>query len=152
MAAPNAAEIVRVLRGRPTVPSDAEAAPGAGGIPAAPGFYAWWVRAGVLPQVPLVPHPAAAEFSLLYVGISPARESSAQLLRGRVLGNHLGGNTGSSTFRLTLASLLCDAEGWCPVPSKTKVLLTSADNAALSAWQRYEPRGHLGRTATAMGG
>jgi hypothetical protein len=57
-------------------------------------------------------------------------------LRARVLGNHLGGNTGSSTFRLTLAALLCETRGWCPVKSTTKFLLTDAANAELSAWQR----------------
>ena len=89
-----------------------------------------------MPAVPTTPHPEADDLSLLYIGASPARESSAQLLRGRVLHNHLGGNTGSSTFRLTLASLLCDDQGWSPVTSKTKALLTTDDNATLSAWQR----------------
>jgi hypothetical protein len=127
---------VRALSARPIAPMDAQRPPSAGGVPAQPGFYAWWARDGAMPSVPREPHPTAAEFSLLYVGIAPARESSSQLLRGRVVGNHLGGNTGSSTFRLTLASLLCEEQSWCPVPSATKALLADADNAALTQWQR----------------
>lgn len=131
-----AVEVVAALTARPVSPINAQQPPSLGGAPAQPGFYAWWVRDGALPDLPREPHPTVAELSLLYVGISPARESSSQHLRGRVLGNHLAGNTGSSTFRLTLASMLCEEQGWHPVPSQTKVLLTAADNAALNHWQR----------------
>jgi hypothetical protein len=121
----------------PTVsPADFVRAPALGGIPAEPGFYAWWVRPAALGAVPLRPHPLDPTWSLLYVGIAPARESSSHMLRGRVVGNHLGGNTGSSTFRLTLAALLFDTESWQPIRRGEKVVLTAADNNALSRWQR----------------
>src|SRR5438270_11576487 len=76
------------------------------GIPNAGGFYAWWAKQGVIENMPERPHPNDQSLSLLYVGISPARASSGQALRGRLLGNHINGNTGSSTFRFVLASLL----------------------------------------------
>jgi hypothetical protein len=77
-------------------------------LPAAPGFYGWWSRRGAVGPVPHILHPLDEEVSL-YVGISPARETSAQTLRSRVVRNHLNGNVGSSTFRLVLAALLIDA-------------------------------------------
>lgn len=105
-------------------------------LPAAPGFYAWWSRRGALPAVPRVSHPANDEVSLLYVGISPVRESSRQTLRTRVLGNHLNGNVGSSTFRFILAALLIDALQLEPFVRGSKIVLDASDNARLSAWQR----------------
>jgi hypothetical protein len=137
MAAEFSADAVaRALLAAPVDPVNAERPPSEGGVPAERGFYAWWVRDGAIPEVPSQPHPKVAQLSLLYVGISPARESSSHLLRGRIVGNHLNGNTGSSTFRLTLAALLCKRHGWWPIEAQKKVLLTRDDNAALSAWQR----------------
>jgi hypothetical protein len=105
-------------------------------LPAAPGFYGWWSRRGALGPVPHIPHPLDEEVSLLYVGISPARETSGQTLRSRVIGNHLNGNVGSSTFRFVLAALLIDALDLYPYVRGTKVALSAADNGRLSAWQR----------------
>jgi hypothetical protein len=105
-------------------------------VPAGEGLYAWWATRDVLPDLPRVPHPAFTQLKLLYVGISPARATSSQTIRSRVLGNHLGGNTGSSTFRLTLASLLLDELDFSPVVARSKVLLTGEDNRRLSNWQR----------------
>ena len=106
-------------------------------LPAAPGFYAWWIRPDAFPEVPLT---AAGEggFSLLYVGIAPVRASSGQSIRSRVVGNHIGGNTGSSTFRLSLAALLFEAKGWQPLARKNKTVLSAADNASLRSWQEEE--------------
>ena len=87
----------------------------------------WYSRA--------VPHPTSP-LELLYVGISPARPSSSQTIRSRVFRHHLGGNTGSSTFRLTLASLLFPELGFESVLARAKVLLTASDNRRLSEWQR----------------
>lgn len=105
-------------------------------LPAAPGFYAWWSRRGALAGVPHISHPLDEEIALLYVGISPARETSRQTVRSRVLGNHLGGNVGSSTFRFVLAALLADVLQLQPYLRGAKVALNADDNAALSAWQR----------------
>lgn len=114
-------------------PADARRSAPSGGLPDAAGFYAWWVDSQeALPGVPLSPVAGRDEW-LLYIGIAPGRASSKQTVRTRVLGNHLGGNLGSSTFRLTLAALLWEAEGWTPQWPKDRVLLTAADNAALSA-------------------
>jgi hypothetical protein len=82
-------------------------------LPAAPGFYGWWSRRGAIEGLPHIPHPADDDLSLLYVGISPVRESSRQTVRSRVIGNHLNGNVGSSTFRFVLAALLVDTLQRC---------------------------------------
>jgi hypothetical protein len=105
-------------------------------LPAAAGFYVWWSRRGALACVPHISHPLDEEVSLLYVGISPAREASRQTVRSRVIGNHLNGNIGSSTFRFVLAALLLDALALQPYLRGAKVALHADDNARLSAWQR----------------
>ncbi|NJC05757.1 hypothetical protein GGQ97_001550 [Sphingomonas kaistensis] len=80
-------------------------------IPRGPGFYAWWCQKQHLEDtsVPL-PYeqrpPTPAEWSLLYVGISPSGPASTLDVSSRVARNHVGGNIGSSTFRQTLAVLL----------------------------------------------
>jgi hypothetical protein len=53
-----------------------------------------------------------------------------------VIGNHLNGNIGSSTFRFVLAALLVDTLQLRPSLRGTKVALDAIDNARLSAWQR----------------
>jgi hypothetical protein len=105
-------------------------------VPASGGFYAWWSRRGAIAVVPHVPHPLDAELSLLYVGISPVRESSGQSVRSRVFGNHLRGNVGSSTFRFVLAALLIDELELSPYKRGAKVALEPNDNAHLSRWLR----------------
>lgn len=104
-------------------------------VPASGGFYAWWSRRGAIAVVPYVPHPLDAELSLLYVGISPVRESSRQSVRARVIGNHLRGNVGSSTFRFVLAALLIDLLELNPYLRGTKVALEPSDNDRLSLRQ-----------------
>ena len=53
-------------------PEAARRPPADGGIPACPGFYAWWLVRGSLPGVPSHPHPRDdAALDLLYVGIAP---------------------------------------------------------------------------------
>jgi hypothetical protein len=111
-----------------------------GGLPAEPGFYAWWSDHAAIPGVPPNPHPKVPECSLFYVGISPARESSAQSIRARVIGNHLRGNTGASTFRLTLAALLIDAHSLHPQARGPKVILPAAENRRLTEWQERNLR------------
>ena len=104
-------------------------------LPMAPGFYCWWSRRGSIGAVPHVANPHDGDLALLYVGISPGREGSRQTIRSRVLGNHLNGNVGSSTFRFVLAALLVDALTLRPVMRGTKVALDAQDNARLSQWQ-----------------
>lgn len=111
-----------------------------GGIPNEPGFYAWWMSRGALPQVPGKPHPDEADLDLLYVGIAPVSAASTQTLRTRVLSNHCRGNTGSSTFRLSLASLLMDSLGLHPLRKEKKVVLSQDENKALSDWQQENLR------------
>jgi GIY-YIG catalytic domain len=104
-------------------------------LPAAPGFYGWWSLREVLAAVPHTHHLINENVSLLYVGISPVRETSRQTIRSRVVGNHLNG-VGSSTFRFVLAALLLDALDLHPYLRRTKVALSADDNRRLSAWQR----------------
>src|SRR6266849_703466 len=109
----DASTVVRALHMRAVAVHDVLHAPEL--LPAAPGFYAWWSRRDSISGVPHVPHPLDGEISLLYVGIRPARETSRQTLRSRVIGNHLNGNVGSSTFRFVLAALLIDALDLAPL-------------------------------------
>jgi hypothetical protein len=53
-----------------------------------------------------------------------------------VIGNHLTGNVGSSTFRFVLAALLADALELRPFVRGGKVALSTTDNARLSRWQQ----------------
>jgi hypothetical protein len=128
------ATIVQALQGRAVPAPEVLKSPGI--LPAVPGFYGWWSLRGALAALPHIPHPASENVSLLYVGISPARETSRQTIRLRVIGNHLNGNVGSSTFRFVLAALLLDALDLHPYLRGTKVALSADDNRRLSAWQR----------------
>jgi hypothetical protein len=130
------AEAVAVaLAGEPVPVAAATQPEAAGGLPTQPGFYAWWVDEGTLAGVPHHPHPKLAELGLLYVGISPTRPSSRGNIRSRVVGQHVGGNTSSSTFRFVLASLLLDELELKPRGTVSKVVLDRDDNARLRQWQ-----------------
>jgi hypothetical protein len=129
--------IVRELVGGP-LPLDL--APLVGGLPAASGFYAWWTREGSIPDVPACPHPTKAGLHLFYIGIAPSRATSSATIRSRVVGNHIRGNTGASTFRLTLASLLLESEGYERVRTSDRVILTAKDNRRLTEWQEENLR------------
>lgn len=104
-------------------------------LPKRGGSYAWWIRTGALPAVPTLPHRTEAGWSLLYIGIAPGRAGSAATLASRIGGQHIGGNTGSSTFRLSLAAFLFESESWVPRHTTTKVVLSAEDNRALRDWQ-----------------
>lgn len=102
--------------------------------PDEPGFYAWWCNEDALPHsVPAVQHPELP-LDLLYAGIAPDKVGSEGNLAKR-LRQHTKGAIGSSTFRLGLASLLWEVEGWQPIWPATKVALENQDLLALSAWQ-----------------
>lgn len=107
----------------------------AGGLPAKPGFYAWWVGRETIVGVPHDPHSTVPELGLLYVGISPKRPGSKGLIRSRVIDHHVRGNTASSTFRFALASLLLDELKLSPRATVKKVVLDRDDNRRLREWQ-----------------
>lgn len=105
-------------------------------LPAENGIYAWWTTRGTIPEVPERLHPRDETLQLFYIGIAPKDSKSSARLKSRIVGNHLGGNTGSSTFRFALAALLMDTLGFTPHLTKTKYVLPNSQNQALSAWQR----------------
>lgn len=111
-----------------------------GGLPDEPGFYAWWAVSGSIPGVPRCPHPSVPGLDLFYVGIAPSRTSSNATIHSRVIGNHIRGNTAASTFRLTLAALLLESEGYERVRTIKKVVLTAEDNRRLTEWQEQQLR------------
>jgi hypothetical protein len=127
--------IVGELLGKPSDLKTARRSPAEGGLPAEDGFYAWWTRRTPIHGVPPAPHPTLKDLNLFYVGIAPRDERSTATVRSRVLGNHLSGNTGSSTFRFTLAALLMNELDLRPRKSDAKVLLPPAENRMLSEWQ-----------------
>src|SRR4051794_25700195 len=92
------------LRGPLCSVREAHAAP-PGGLPNAPGLYAWWVLPDAIQGIEGPDHPTES-MQLLYVGIAPKDNDSRASVRSRVRGQHLGGNVGSSTFRQSLAALL----------------------------------------------
>ena len=131
MNAPSIEEVVAELT---SIPKSLNEATSSSGLPPEPGLYAWWTVPGSIPDVPGCPHPTVADLDLFYVGISPSSAKSSQNLRKRVAGNHIKGNTGGSTFRLTLASLLFETVAWQPVMTDRPVL-TPENNRALTQWQ-----------------
>ena len=143
LVSPNARSIADALvAAHPSPVEDALRPETEGGLPAKPGFYAWWVARGSIDGIPHHPHPGRPELGLLYVGISPTRATSAGLIRSRVVDQHLGGNTASSTFRFVLAAFLFDELSLTPRAKSKKVILDADDYARLRRWQVE----HLGLT------
>lgn len=134
-------EIIRALRGQPASAYQARLPHERGGLPPQPGLYAWWATEGAIGGLPAKAH-ARAELGLvlLYVGIAPNRPESSATIRSRVMNNHLSGNTGSSTFRFTLAALLLDDLGFHPVQTTTKFVLPPKENRVLTTWQEEHLR------------
>lgn len=132
--------LVRLLCAELRTTDEARRPPSEGGVPSTSGLYAWW--SPDLEEVGEIPLPfvQAANARLLYVGISPVRAGSRQTLRGRVCGNHLRGRVSSSTFRLSLAALLWQQEGWLLARSGNTPLLSPPAHQALAAWQRTHLR------------
>jgi hypothetical protein len=95
------------------------------------GIYGWWlINPEALPEVPTTRHPSEP-VGLLYVGIGPGSTNSKRNLRARFRDH--ARDTGRSTLRRVLASLLYEREGWRPVWTDRPVL-SDLDNDALSAW------------------
>lgn len=111
-----------------------------GSLPEAAGVYAWWTDRNSIPGVPERPHPDNPDLQLFYIGRAPRDSSSSATLKSRVVKNHLSGNTGASTFRLALASLLMESLGFTPQQTKTKSVLPNSQNKALSKWQEEHLR------------
>jgi hypothetical protein len=139
------ARVIAALERAPSTIEDARRTGSDGGIPDTPGFYAWWAAVGALSGAEGTPHPTLSGLRSFYVGISPAREGTAQRLRGRVVGNHIRGNTGGSTFRLALAALLLESRGYQPClridrKGRRKYVLPREQNGDLRAWQEEHLR------------
>ena len=134
MAAEDATAVTEALEQRPMM-LQATILPPPQGVPAVGGFYAWWITRGVLADLSERPHSTDESLLLLYVGISPARASSHQTLRSRLIGNHINGNIGSSTFRFSLAAVLREDLALLPRRTPTKITLVEADDACLRRWQ-----------------
>jgi hypothetical protein len=105
-------------------------------LPTTPGFYGWWSRRDAIAGLPHVAHPLQGELSLLYIGISPVRESVAA---EDSVARHRQPSEGQR--RLVDVPLHARrAADRCPYPApymrQTKVALDAADNARLSEWQR----------------
>ncbi len=134
MTPSTAADEIIAFLGRPTnavgprwFPPDHNAA-------ARPGMYAWWgddEALGVLGEELATQLPA-----LLYVGQAgatkwPSGKRSSATLASRVGGQHIRGNARSSTFRLTISSLLVRQLRLVPVAGGK---LDPPSNARVSAW------------------
>ena len=135
----DAAAVIAQLTAPTVSPADGKAAANhndpsrQAGVPLKAGLYAWWMKPGVLPGVRGPVHPSE-RLELLYVGIAPSRPASKATLRSRVVAQHLGGNINTSTFRFSLAALLCDERRWQPVLSGTQPRLRREDDKQLSEW------------------
>jgi hypothetical protein len=127
--------VAEALQRQPSTVADAHRDPADGGLPRAPGLYAWWVAPGAIAGVEGPAHPTE-DLELLYVGIAPKGPASTATLRSRIRGQHLGGNIGSSTFRQSLAALLFERHGWTTRSSGSHTQLSAEHNRALSEWQR----------------
>jgi len=131
----DAAQIVAELERLPL--HSVEQAKATNGVPAAPGFYAWWAIPDAIPCVVAPYHHPSVDLVLFYVGIAPRAATSGAQLRSRLCHQHIGGNVASSTFRFDLAALLWEDSGWTLRRSPSgKVRLDASDNGALSSWQR----------------
>lgn len=135
MADLTAEAVAAALAGAPRSLAAALERESAGGLPASPGFYAWWIEADTITGVPHHPHATATDLGLIYVGISPKRLGSRGLIRSRVIDQHVRGNTASSTFRFVLAALLLDELQLRPRATAKKVVLDRDDNDRLRQWQ-----------------
>jgi len=96
-----------------------------GGLPAAPGLYAWWASPTVLPQLPGTTHTHSEGLRLLYIGL-------AKDLRRRIRGAHLR-RTRKSTLRRTLAGFLLSTEDY-RTRRTDRVVLVREDEARLTEW------------------
>lgn len=101
-----------------------------------PGLYVWHVDAIGAEQLSAGLGHAVMP-GRIYVGQAGARSSggssSSATLKSRIGGNHLNGNIGGSTFRLSLAAILADELG---LEKTAAGKLGQASEAELSQWMR----------------
>ena len=96
-------------------------------LPEGPGLYAWWGDAEAMGALNgAFEEPVRGP---LYAGQAGA--ASAANLRARVWNNHVRGNIGRSTFRLTLAAVLRDE---LHLELQDAGRLTVQSNRHLTAW------------------
>ena len=110
-------------------PADRDAA-------AHPGLYAWWADETALDALARVLGQRLN--GPIYVGQAgatrwPSGTRSAATVASRIRSQHIGGNASSSTFRLTIASLLVDE---LALQLDAPGVLTSASNAIVTTWIR----------------
>ena len=99
-----------------------------------PGLYSWWADSVAIDQFAKVVGPIPAH-RCIYVGqtgaTQPSGKPSRATLKSRILGNHLRGNVGSSTFRKTISAILFE-------PLKLRLnkpdQLTRDSNKVVSGW------------------
>jgi hypothetical protein len=103
----------------------------------APGLYAWWVDAtgAVNLSIGLADEVAAGRIYAGQAGATkwPSGRVGGATLRSRISSQHLGGNIGGSTFRLTLASVLAKELGLQPIAPKK---IGRDGESRLSQWMR----------------
>jgi len=103
-------------------------------VPAVPGLYAWWCHRGLLSDIAKPSEGATTSadnaLELLYVGIA------AGALRQRLLGDHLGSQTGSSTLRRALGAWLGESLGWQTEVRSKRRQHTSVSEGDLTRWMR----------------
>ncbi len=131
---PSAADITELLRAATVTPEAARRKPAAGGTPALPGFFVWWVDCDAVGALE-VPRDAAQELGVLYVGSAPVIPHSSQTLRRRICGQDLRGGIAHSPMRRVLCALLWQSEGWELERRGTEIRLAASSAARLTAWQ-----------------
>jgi hypothetical protein len=104
---------------------------------AVPGLYAWWVNTSGAADLSggLAGDVAAGRIYAGQAGATkwPSGKVGGATLRSRISSQHLGGNIGGSTFRLTLASVLVDELGLRPIAARK--IGRDGENR-LSQWMR----------------
>ena len=109
-------------------------------VPAVRGVYAWYFH-DIPNHVPTQGCVRKCGHTLLYIGISPSRDTSRANLRKRIH-QHFTGNAKSSTLRLTLGVLLSEASGFPlrRVGSGARMTFTRPGEQWLDQWMAANAR------------
>ena len=99
-----------------------------------PGLYSWWADSTAIDLFAKVVGPVPVDHCI-YVGqtgaTQPSGKSSRATLKSRIMGNHLRGNVGSSTFRKTISAILFEPLN---LRLEKPEQLTRNSNKMVSAW------------------